>query len=180
MKELVAEFSGWNDFDLKQAFTAACRFVSDEGGVEVVDATHVSDSARSNVALAVYAADQAAIVAEPCTSALAELVQRQVDDIRMALGVAATGAWVSQADAHALAVSLGQPPAGAVREVAAAPTLGDLYDLIVRWLQVVVASRPRQSGSAGSLAEDAQETIADNLPTSGSSPAAPLKLRRRL
>ena len=180
MTELVAEFSGWNNFELKQAFTEACNYVSEQGSVAVVDAMFAKAEAQADIALAVYAADHGAIFDEPCTSALGELVQRQFDDIRMALGVAATGETVSQADALALAASLGAQPPGAMREVVASQGLRDLYAHIVRWLEVVVASRPREASLGNTLARDAGDTITENLPTSSASPANPFKLRSRL
>lgn len=180
MTELVAEFSGWNSFELKRAFTEACSYVSEQGAVEIVDAMFAEVDARAEVALAVYAADHGAIFGEPCTSALAELVQRQMDNISMALGVAATGKTASHEDAIALATSLGAQPPGAIREVVASPGPRDLYDHIVGWLEIVVASRPRQAGLGNTLARDAGETMTDNLPTSSTTPANPLKLRSRL
>lgn len=180
MTELVAEFSGWNSFELKRAFTEACNYVSEQGVVEIVDAMFARPDARAGVALAVFAADRRAIFDEPCTSALGELVRRQMDDISMALGVAATGDAASRKDAIALATSLGAQPLGSIREVVASPTLLDLYEHIVGWLEIVVASRPRQAGLGNTLARDAGETITDNLPTSSTSPADPLKLRSRL
>lgn len=180
MTGLIAEFSGWNSFELKRAFTEACQYVSEQGGVEIVDAMYANADARADVALAVYAAHYGAIFDEPCTSALGELVQRQVDNISMALGVAATGESASDRDAISLATSLGAPPAGSIREIVASPGLRELYGHIVHWLEIVVASRPRQSYLGNTLARDADETMTDNLPTSSTSPANPIRLRSRL
>ena len=178
MTDVVAEFSAWNDFDLRQAFTQACRDVSEQTSVPVVDAMHAKSEARAEVALAVYAAHRDAIFAEPCTTALADLMQRQFDDIRMALGIAATGA-ATAADVTALASSLGAQPPGALREVVAAPGIQDLYDHIVRWLEVVVASRPTDAGLEHTLAGEAATTISENLPTSSVTPVNQFKLRPR-
>lgn len=178
MPDLVAEFSAWNDVGLREAFTQACTDVSEQGPVSVVDAMLAKSDIRADVALAVYAADQSAIFGEPCTGALQELVSRQVEDIRMALGVAATGT-ASAADAIDLALSLGAPPPGAIREVVAAAGPSELYEYIIRWLQVVIAARSASSGSDLTLAQDSAETISHNLPTSSVSPGNPYKLRQR-
>jgi hypothetical protein len=176
--ELVAEFSGWNNLDLRRAFTQACNYVSQTESVSVVDAMYATPEARQHLALAVFAADLDAILVEPCTTALRDLTQRQLDDIRMALGIAATGA-ATPADALVLAAALGPQPAGASREVVAAPDLDDLYAHIVRWLTSVIATRPTSSWSRGTLAQQAAEAITDNLATSNVSPAQELKLRQR-
>lgn len=177
MTDVVAEFSGWNDFDLRRAFTQACRDVSQQNAVSVVDAMYAKPDARADVALAVYAADRDAIFKEPCTTALRDLVQRQASDIRMALGIAATGE-ATPAEAIALATSLGAQPPGAIRQVVAAAGLDELYDYIVRWLEVVIASWLSETGDH-TLARDTAETISDNLPTSSTSPAHPFKFRSR-
>ena len=178
MTELVAEFSGWNDVSLREAFNRACKDVSEQEDVSVLDVRFATEEGRNAVELAVFAADIEAISVEPCSSALIDLVQRQVADIRMALGVAATGS-ATVADANSIAAALGAQPAGAIREVVPATGAKELYDHISRWLRVVVAARPARDETTATPAAQAADAIADNLPPSNATPAPKLKLRSR-
>lgn len=174
MTDLVAEFSSWNNIELRQAFTQACRYISEQNSVSVVDVRHARPDVRAD--LAVFTADVESIFQEPCSSSLQELSVRQLNDIRLALGIAATGA--SGAQALDLAASLGPQPPGAIREVVAANGVAELYQHIVRWLEAVIADQP-YSAVEYSLAHETAEALDANLPTSHVGPATTPKLRSK-
>lgn len=164
MSALLTEFTSLNDVALEQAYLKASRYVAElRPGVKILDLKTMGAEHRRAVVLAVYAASHVHIQDEPCLSVLREIVDRQLGNIGLSVGVAAMGD--DGTVAKGLSAQLGHQPTGSSRWVVALDTPEALFDKMVEWLLYVIDVWSISSAGSSTLADESNRSIAANMDT---------------
>lgn len=161
MTALVTEFTALNDIAFDEVYVQACRYVEQQRPVSVVDSRDARED-EPPVALAMLAAHHPEFREAACAAVLTSLVARQASDTSVSLGIATIGTNGSD-EVKELEASIEVKPAGAWRWISSSIDANGLFELLVKWM-ILIIDRQNLAGSANTtLAEEESREIDDGL-----------------